>query len=84
MAHLVIVLVLFEDKVQDAEGVHGGEPEAPIALYRLLLDGEGGVIDAAVLEEVLGGFLHLDDEARTVGGGAIEVEDGLAVHCGGP
>jgi hypothetical protein len=44
------------------------------------LDREGGVVDAAVLEEVLLGFLDLDDEAFAADRLAVDVEDGFAIY----
>jgi hypothetical protein len=52
---------VIEDEVEDADGVDGGELEVPVAALGLLLDGEGGVEDAAVFEEVLFGLLGSDD-----------------------
>ncbi len=43
------------------------------------MDGEGGVVNAAVFEEVLLGFLDFDDEAFAADGLAVDVEDSFAV-----
>jgi hypothetical protein len=77
-----VVSVVVEDEVEDADGVDGAELEVPFAFEGLFLDGEGGVIDAAVFEEVLFGFLDFDDEAFAADGLAVDVEDGFAVYGG--
>ena len=82
--HLVMVtfcavLVVGEDEVEDADGVHGLQLEVPVASHGLLPDGERGIVDAAVLEVVLLGLLHLDDELLALLVLAVDVEDGLAV-----
>ena len=45
----------------------------------MVLYGESGVEDAPVLEELLFGLLHLDDECLALLVLAINVEDGAAV-----
>jgi hypothetical protein len=51
----------------------------PLAFEGLFLDREGGVVDAAVFEEVLFGFLDFDDEAFAANGLTVDVEDGFAI-----
>jgi antitoxin ParD1/3/4 len=46
------------------------------------LDWEGGVVDAAVFEEVLFGFLDFDDEAFAADSLTVDVEDGFPVNRG--
>jgi hypothetical protein len=70
--------MVVEDEVEDADGVDGGELVVPVAFEGLFLD--GGVVDAAVFEEVLFGFLDFDDEALAAEGLAVDVEDGFAVY----
>ena len=75
-----VVLVVVKDEVEDADGVDIAELVIPFAFQGLFLDGEGGVVDTAVFEEVLLGFLDFDDEALTADGLAVDVEDGFAVN----
>ncbi len=49
----------------------------------LFLDGETGVVDAAVFEEVLFSFLEFNDKAFPLGAVAVEVKNGFAVDLGG-
>jgi hypothetical protein len=79
---LALVFMVVEDKVEDADGVDGAEFVVPFAFERLFLDREGGVVDAAVFEEVLFGFLDFDDEAFAADGLAVDVEDGFAIDGG--
>jgi hypothetical protein len=74
-----VIFMVVEDEVEDADGVDGSELVVPFAFEGLLLDGEGGVVDAAVFEEVLFGFLDFDDEAFAAEGLAVDVEDGFAI-----
>ena len=55
------------------------EAEVPFrALLRLFAYGERGIIERPVLEELLEGVLHLNDELLTVFRLAIDIEDCLA------
>ena len=79
--HLVVVVrpLLLEAEVQDADGVDALQLVVPHSLGGLLADGEGGVIDAAVLEELLLALLHLHQEVLPLLVLAIHVEHGTAV-----
>ena len=81
---IVCFLVFFKHKVQYANGVHGRQPVVPVAALRLLLNGEGGVIEAAVFEVVLFGFLKLYHKAFAAGAGAVEVKNGFAIQNRSP
>jgi hypothetical protein len=76
----VIVFVVVENEIEDANGVDGAEFKIPFAFERLFLDGEGGVVDAAIFEEVLFGLLDFDDEPIAVLGLAVDVEDGFTIE----
>ena len=84
--HLVVhavggVFVIGEYEVEDAHGIYTLELEVPVAaLLCLIADGEGGIEHASVLEIVLLGLLHLDDEVLSCGVLAVHVEDGFPVH----
>ena len=52
-------------EIQYADGVDAFQSVIPFTTWRLLADGERGVIDAAVLEELLFAFLHLYQEIFT-------------------
>ena len=73
------IFAVREHEVEDADRVDILQMIVPRSLGRLLADGRGGVIDAAVLEEGLFRLLHLHDEAASVPGCAIDIEDGAAV-----
>ena len=67
-------------EVQKGDGVHVAQLEVPVrTLASLLPDGERGVEQRAVLEELLVGVLHLDDELLAVLTLAIYVEYCLPV-----
>jgi hypothetical protein len=76
----VIAFVVVENEVEDANGIDGAEFKVPFAFERLFLDGEGGVVDAAIFEEVLFGLLDFDDEPIAVLGLAVDVEDGFTIE----
>ena len=66
--------------VQQGYGIDWIQLVVPrVALGRLLADGECGIIDRTVLEELLRGVLHLDNKLLAVHALAIDVEDGLAL-----
>ena len=71
-----------EIEVQQADGVDGVEVEIPVAsALRLFADGERGVVDGAVLEELLVDILHLDNELLALVVLTVDVEHGAAgVH----
>ena len=73
------ILIVGEDKIEDAYGIDTLQLEVPFPAFGLLLNGEGGIEYAAVLEIVLLRLLHLHDEAFAGGVLTIDVEDGLAV-----
>ena len=67
-------------EVEKRHGIDVVELEVPVgALNGLLTYGEGGVEERAVLEELLVGVLHLDDEFLAILTLAIDVEDGLTL-----
>ena len=80
--HLVVevpvALAVGELEVEDADGVYPLELEVPYPLHRLLLYGEGGVVDAPVLEERLVGVLHLHDDLLPPVVLALDVEHAVA------
>ena len=76
---LFVVLVLVEHKVEDADSVDSLQAEAPAALHALLADGERRVVDAAVLEVLLVGLLHLDNYPVALLVLTVHVEHGAAV-----
>ena len=78
------VFVAGKDEVQDADGVNAVQVEVPlVAHFSLLDDGESGIEHAAVLEEILAGLLHLNNEFFAVFALAIYIEDGAALTVGG-
>ena len=79
---LLVILVLVEDEVEDANGVDGFQPKAPLPLLTLLADGERRVVDATILEPLLVGLLHLDDDFLAFFVFAINVEHRAAVVLG--
>ena len=56
---VVIIALAVESEVQYAYDIHGFQPVVPFPFLSLLTDGEGGVVDAAVLEVLLLAALHL-------------------------
>ena len=78
MAVLVRVRAV-EAEVEDADDVHALQLVVPVAAAGLLTDGESGVVEAAVLEELLLAALHLHQELLTVLVLAVHVEHGAAV-----
>ena len=70
--------MIIKDEIEDPDRIDCAEFKVPFAFEGLFLNGESGVVDAAVFEEVLFGFLDFDDEAFAVLGLAINVEDGFA------
>lgn len=79
--HLVVVGVIFlvKTEVQDADGIDALQAVVPLATGRLLADGEGGVVHATILEELLLTLLHLHQEMLTLLVHAIYVEHRTAV-----
>ena len=80
--HFVVILFVAavrEAEVQDADGVHAFQLVVPYSLWGLFADGEGGVVDAAVFEELLFALLHFYHEHLAVVVLAIDVEYGTAV-----
>ena len=73
------ILVLRECEVQQTYRIDIIQVVVPRSLGGLLADGVGSIVDAAVLEVVLLGFLHLDDKAPAVVRLAIDIEHGPAV-----
>ena len=74
-----VSLVLLEDEVEDTDCIDGLEIVVPSALAGLFTDGEGGIEDGTLLEEILLGLLHLYDEFLAAAAFAIDVENSLAV-----
>ena len=59
--HLVVevaFVLVVEGEVEDTDDVHGLEAVVPVSPLALFLDGESGVVEAAVLEELLFPALH--------------------------
>jgi hypothetical protein len=75
----VIAFVVIENEIEDADAVDRAKFKVPLAFERLFLDGEGGVVDAAIFKEVLFSFLDFDDKPIAVFGLTVNVEDGFTV-----
>ena len=73
-----VAIIVGELEVEDADGVDAFELEIPFSLHRLLLNGEGGVVDAPVLEEWLVGVLHFHDDLLASVVLALDVEHTVA------
>ena len=73
---VAVVGVFVQREVEQADRVDVLQSGVPRALRGLLAYGEGGVVDAAVLEIGLLCLLHLHDEAPAVARHAVHVE-----HC---
>jgi hypothetical protein len=83
MQKVPIVFVVIKHKVQHPDGIHRSQLIVPpLAFNGLLLDGKGGIVDTAVFEEILLGFLDFDNEAIALFGAAVNVEYGFAVDRG--
>ena len=76
---VIWILVVREYEVQDSYRIDILQMVVPGAYGSLLTDGEGGIVDTAVLEERLLGLLHLDNHLTPVGQLAIHVVDSLSV-----
>ena len=68
-----------EDEVEDANGIDGLQIVVPSTLLRLFTDWESGIEDGTLLEKILLGLLHLDDELLAAAAFAIDIENGPAV-----
>ena len=80
--YLVAVLArtsAVEAEVEDADDVHALQLVVPVAAAGLFADGKCGVIQAAVLEELLLAALHLHQELFAELVLAVHVEHGAAV-----
>ena len=75
-----VCFVVVKNEVENSDGVDRAEFKVPFAFESLFLNRKGGVVDAAVFEKVLLGFLDFDDEAFAILGLAINIEDGFTVN----
>ena len=73
------VFIVGEDKIQDSNRIDTFEPEIPKAFLPLILYRESSVEYTPVLEELLLGLLHLNDERLALLVLAVDIEDGTAV-----
>ncbi len=66
-------------EIQQTNSVNGVQVEIPVAAaLSLLADGKGGIVNRAVLEELLVDVLHLHDKLLAAVVLAVNVEDGTA------
>jgi len=79
MIIVLVILVLVEHEIQDADGIDRLQAEEPSALLALRTDGERRVIDRAVLEPLQLCLLHLDDDLVALLVLAINIEYGAPV-----
>ena len=80
----IVVVRLVEREVEYTDDVDGLQLIIPFAFLSLLSDGEGGVVDASVLEEPLFSPLHFDQEFFSFFILAIDVEYGFPVGFSRP
>ena len=76
-----MVSARFKYKIQNADGIDTLQLKVPFALLCLLLNGEGTVEDAPVLEIFLIRLLHLNEDLLSFLILAVNVKDSLAVRC---
>ncbi len=72
-------VMVVEREVQDADGVNRLQLVVPVAAPGLFADGECGIEHATVLEKLLLGLLHLNQELLATVVLAIDIENSLAV-----
>ena len=85
MTHLLVFLILSKNEIENPDEINGVEFEVPfLAAFGLLVNGKGRVKNAAFLEIILLGFLHLDDEAFAALTDTEQIEDGAPIFSGRP
>jgi hypothetical protein len=76
--HIFLVGIV-KDEVQNANGVDRLQAKIPVAFLSLLLNREAGIVDTAIFEVILLGFLQLNNKIRAVRGFAVQVKNRLAI-----